>query len=99
MLLVRVNFLVLVYYSTLVSTIIFANAAKIELMNVVSSGQQQMNTWLHHEMKPSELNHHFGVEFPQQVNPSLYQVIQIHTDDNHETGRTYNRSEILIYWA
>ena len=87
MLLVRVNHFLVLYFLLVTTTIsIFANAAKIELLN----------TWLHHEMMPSELNHHFGVEFPQQVNPSLYQVIQIHTDDNHETGRTYNRSKILI---
>ena len=84
MLLVRVNFLVL--YHSLV-TIIFANAAKIELIN----------TWLHHEMMSPELNYHFGVESPHQVNPSLYQVIQIHTDDNHpETGRTYNRNYDIL---
>ena len=87
MLLVRVNHFLVLYFLLVTTTIIFANAAKIELLN----------TWLHHEMMPSELNHHFGVEFPQQVNPSLYQVIQIHTDDNHpETGRTYNRNSDIL---
>merc|ERR1719350_813578 len=35
------------------------------------------NMWIHHEMNPFELSHHFGVESPQQVNPDLYQIIKI----------------------
>lgn len=35
------------------------------------------NMWIHHEMNPFELSHHFGVESPQQVNPDMYQIIKI----------------------
>ena len=40
--------------------------------------------WLHHEMDPVELTHHFGVNSPQQVNPDIYQVIQIHSDKSDQ---------------
>ena len=42
-------------------------AANIELANM----------WLHHEMNPFELSHHFGVESSQQVSPDMYQLIKI----------------------
>ena len=37
------------------------------------------NMWLHHEMNPFELSRHFGVESSHQVNPDMYQIIQIQT--------------------
>ena len=54
----------------LLSSFVTAKAANIGMLN----------NWLHHEMEPLELNHHFGVDSPAKVNPQLYQVIQIHID-------------------
>ena len=50
--------------------------------------------WLHHEMEPVELTHHFGVNSPQQVNPDIYQVIQIHSD---KSDQGLAESKILYY--
>ena len=47
----------------------YGQAAKIEIANM----------WLHHQMDPFELSHHFGVESSQQVDPESYQVITINT--------------------
>ena len=56
----------------ILSSLVIAQAANIDLLN----------NWLHHEMEPIELHHHFGVDSPAQVNPQLYQVIQIHIDSD-----------------
>ena len=56
----------------MLSSLVIAKAANINLIN----------NWLHHEMEPLELYHHFGVDSPAQVNPQLYQVIQIHLDSD-----------------
>ena len=37
------------------------------------------NMWLHHEMDPLELNHHFGVDSSHKVDPDMYQIIKIKT--------------------
>ena len=72
----------------LLSSIIIAKAANINMLN----------NWLHHEMEPLELNHHFGVDSPAKVNPQFYQVIQIYIDsdkirqpDHTDLGKLFDR--------
>ena len=42
------------------------------------------NLWLHHEMEPMELSHHFGVDSAHQVNPDMYQVIRINFNEGND---------------
>ena len=56
-----------------------------------------LNDWLHHEMDPLELNHHFGVDSPTNVNPQMYQVIQIHIDsDKPHIPEDTNDENVMI---
>ena len=56
----------------ILSSLVIAKAANINVIN----------NWLHHEMEPLELKHLFGVDSPAQVNPQIYQVIQIYLDSD-----------------
>ena len=73
----------------ILSSLVIAKAANIDLLN----------NWLHHEMEPLELNHHFGVDSPAKVNPQLYQVIQIHIDSDkvQEPEHTHGEHDMEQY--
>ena len=59
-----------------------------------------LNDWLHHEMDPLELNHHFGVDSPTKVNPQFYQVIQIHINsDNYHVPEDTNDENVMNQYA
>ena len=74
----------------LLSSLVIAKAAKIGMLN----------NWLHHEMEPLELNHHFGVDSPTKVNPQLYQVIQINIDsDKHHVPEDTNDENVMNQYA
>ena len=56
---------------TLLLLLHVANSANIEVSN----------NWIHHAMDPLELSHHFGVQSSHQVDPLMYQVINIKTEE------------------
>ena len=52
---------------------------------------QLANMWLHHSMDPMDLTHHFGVGSPHQVNPDMYQLIKIQTNDDADKLQTVSK--------
>ena len=56
--------------------------ALLFLVNVALGANIEVaNNWLHHAMDPFELGHHFGVESSHQVDPMMYQIINIKTEE------------------
>jgi len=52
------------------------------LLHVAYSANIEVsNNWIHHAMDPLELSHHFGVQSPHQVDPLMYQVINIKSEE------------------
>ena len=52
------------------------------LLHVAYSANIEVsNNWIHHAMDPLELSHHFGVQSSHQVDPLMYQVINIKSEE------------------
>ena len=52
------------------------------LLHVAFSANIEVsNNWIHNAMDPLELSHHFGVQSSHQVDPLMYQVINIKTEE------------------
>jgi hypothetical protein len=65
------------WYNSLVILVFSFSCIFVEFTIQDSSHVKVANLWLHHEMDPFELSHHFGVDHSSKVDPDMYQVIKI----------------------
>ena len=69
------------------SVVILAFVSAACLTQALPANIELANMWLHHQMEPFELTHHFGVGSASQVQPEMYQVIKISSDSADKSRR------------
>ena len=74
--------------------------ALLLLFNVALGANIEVaNNWLHHAMDPMELGHHFGVESSHQVDPMMYQIINIKTEEGKSKRSENSDSHTINFEA